>query len=119
MAQKTWIWQDWVMGVSLAINALAHLITNSVTTTLSTYVQTVKVVETNPSMQQIATNQYYLFLATIAVFAFLFAYYLYLRKKRLKSPINEFWFNFVVFLCFIGMLLDAMNDLGIFIGLHL
>lgn len=107
------------MGASLAMNAIARLITNSITNTMSAYIQTVKVVETNPGMQQIVTNQYYLFLGTIAVFAFLFAYYLYLRKKRLTGPINEFWFNFVVFLCFIGMLLDAMNDLGIFIGLHL
>ena len=103
---------------SLIMNALARLITNSITTTLSTYVQTAQVVETNPTLQHIVTNGYYFFIATMAVFAFLFAYYLYLRKKRTRSPINEFWFNFVVFLCFIGTLMDAMNDIGIFIGIH-
>lgn len=112
------IWQDWVMGSGLALNALARLITASVTTTLSAYIQTANIVETNPALQQQVRNSYYFFIASIAVFAFLFAYYLYIRKKRLNGPINEVWFNFVVFLCFIGMLLDAMNDLGIFIGLH-
>lgn len=110
------IWEDWAVGVGLALNLGSRFITNVLTGSISGLVSTANAIESNPTAKAASTNFYFAVVEWILITSFSVAYYLFLRKKHTLSDGWKLAFDSFTLLIFIGLLFDFLNDSGLLIG---
>lgn len=113
------LWQDYLVGIGIALNAGARLITTYLVSSIKHLVTNAQAIETNPIAKVAATSYLITFIQFGLLASFMCAYYVYLRKRALKSKKDNDYFsmNVFTFMAFIMLLFDFLNDSGILLAI--
>ena len=114
------IWQDYLLGLGVALNLGARLATGFIQNSLSGLVQTTNTLESNPTSRTTITTSYFVtFAVSMVMYAGLLCFYMYMRKGRDKSEYNKIAFSFFTLLCAFAFASDFINDFAIVLALVL